>query len=237
MRGNMEKRKVFMIPYAGASAFAYYYWKKDFPENLQPEFVELAGRGCRGEEPLHLSVQEAAMGVADYIMTHNNGDEYIIYGHSMGALIAYEAYYELLDRQYPLPVHVYFSGQEPPQYKVAQADILQYTDDEFLKIVAGFGGLPKEFYNEEVKREFLPILRADFGILNHYRYSKKKEKIKCDISILYGDEDFTVNMDKILYWSEHAGKNINFHGFLGDHFFIKDNYKTILEIMKQDTEG
>lgn len=228
----MKAVKVFLIPYAGASSYAYYKYKKLFPEELSPVFLELAGRGRRSEESFYTSIYSAGEDIAEIIIDHTKDCDYIIFGHSMGALIAYEAYYKLIDFNWKKPLHMFISGQKPPH--LIQPDILipQYSEETFLGIVEKYGGLPEEFYDEKIKSTFLPVLRADFKILGEYQWMKKSKKVMCDITILYGDEDQNIVENEITCWSEYAGQEMEFYKFEGDHFFIQNHFSKIISIMQ-----
>ncbi len=88
---EINKIKVFPIPYAGASVNAYYEWKKLLPDRYELCICELAGRGTRFTESCYQSVGEASEDIAKRISEQlEYDDEYVIFGHSMGALLTYE---------------------------------------------------------------------------------------------------------------------------------------------------
>ncbi|WP_455717491.1 thioesterase II family protein [Anaerosporobacter sp.] len=229
----MNKVKVFLIPYAGATSYAYYRCKKLFPEELSPVFLELAGRGSRGEETFYKSISSAGEDIAKNIIDYTRDCDYIIFGHSMGALIAYEAYYKLMEFNWKKPLHIFISGQRPPHLIRRDTLIPQYSDETFLRIVSEYGGLTDEFYNDKIQSIFLPILRADFRILGEYQCMEKNEKVMCDMTILYGDEDQNIEENEITYWSEYAGQNMDFYKFNGEHFFIWDHFQEIICLMQK----
>lgn len=227
----MNKIKVFLIPYAGASAMIYYSWKKLFPENFELCFIELSGRGSRYEIDFYKNVEEAIDEISSIIEKKIGLDNYYIFGHSMGALLAFETYYKLVNKGIRLPSHIYFSGKSAPQIISDKKKSYNLSDEKFLEAVSIYGGIPKEFYQEEVKKVFLPVLRADMKIIEDYIYLEKTHKINCDISVLYGEDDFTTPIDSIQKWSCHAGKHIHFYKFKGKHFFINDDYLKIISLI------
>lgn len=229
----MNKVKVFMIPYAGASSCAYYNWKELFSKELIPVFIELCGRGTREYESFYTSISAASEDIAKLIIENTQDCDYIIFGHSMGGLITYETYYKLMELHWKKPLHLFISGQRPPNMISKVLPCFMYSDEEFIKLVAKYGGLPEEFYDEEIKKVFLPILRADFSILDEYKVSEKKEKVMCNISILYGEYDSNTKESEQTYWNEYAGKEIKFYKFNGEHFFIKDSYPQIISLMEK----
>lgn len=225
--------KCFLIPYAGGSSYVYLEWKPVLEKYFQPHLIELPGRGTMYKQPFARSAAEAADNIAEYIIKtlEKSDEEYIIFGHSMGALIAYETYYKLREKRAKLPKHIFFSSKEAPQVENAYGDSDLYNDKEFIEIVAQYGGLPDLFYEEEMLKVFLPVLRADFRVLSHYIYKEKEKPIQCDISILFGAQDTSLQKENLLQWKQHAGKGMDIYEFEGGHFYLKDGYQSIIELM------
>lgn len=225
----MSKIKVFPIPYAGASVNVYYGWNKLLPQNCELCLVELAGRGGRYNEPFYASVDKAALDIAKRISAQINDDEYVLFGHSMGSLLAYEVYYKLLELGSKAPMHLFVSGRKAPQVSKAEGKMRRINDVDFIKMVDKFGGLPKEFYQEEVKKMFLPILRADFCMLDEYKHHEKSEKVTCDMSILYGKEDSSTLLNEVEQWRDVCKGKSKFYEFEGKHFFLNDHPELVVE--------
>lgn len=234
---KINKIKVFPLPYAGASVNVYFEWKKLLPERYELCVCELAGRGTRFTEPCYQSVGEASEDIAKRISEQlNYDDEYIIFGHSMGALLAYEIYYQLKQMGAKEPMHLFFSGRNAPHIVEEKDDIEHMSDEAFLQTVEQYGGLTEEFYTKEIMDIFLPILRADFIILDNYKFQPKAEKISCGISVFYADHDSSIHINEIRKWAEVAEGNVTFHEFKGEHFFLNQFPNDIINTIVKDTE-
>ncbi|MBX4151446.1 thioesterase [Paenibacillus lautus] len=234
---EINKIKVFPIPYAGASVNVYYEWKKLLPDRYELFMSELAGRGTRFREPCYQSVGEASEDIAKRIIEQLEcDDEYVIFGHSMGALLTYEIYYKLKQMGAKEPRHLFFSGRNAPHIFEEREDIENMTNETFLQKVEQYGGLPEEFYTQEIMDMFLPILRADFIILDNYKFQPKAEKISCGISVFYADNDFSTHIKEIHKWSEVVEGNVKFHEFKGEHFFLNRYPNDIVNTIVKDTE-
>jgi len=205
--------------------------------------MELAGRGQRIDEPFYNSIDDAAVDLSNTIAYEIcENDDYYIFGHSMGALLAFEVYYKLRERRIKPPKHIFFSGRIPPQILFRERNIYLSSDDDdddaFINRVSQFGGISDDFKNDEVKAIFLPILRADFKILDAYVYREKKEKIECDLSVLYADDDFSTPYTDLEKWVVHAGGKMKFCKFHGGHFFVNTSQtrisEYILNVVKAD---
>jgi surfactin synthase thioesterase subunit len=227
----MMKVQVFFIPYAGASSLAYYGWKKHFSEEYELYFVELAGRGTKGNMDFYRDIDEAASDIAKTIEQQINGENYILFGHSMGALLAYESYYKISELHLPPPKHIFFSGKDAPHLKHSSEKVYLYDDEKFLYIVSLYGGLPVEFFQRNIREIFLPILRSDFKLLCDYDHKSKDEKIMSNVSVLFSDNDFSVKPSQMDQWKHHVGKECKFYQFPGGHFYINNSCQEIAQLI------
>lgn len=233
----MSKIKIFPIPYAGASVNVYYAWKKLLPEAYELCLIELAGKGGRFNDSFYQSVDEAARDIAKRIKEKlNSDDEYVIFGHSMGALLAYEVYYELQKLGAKAPRHLFVSGRKAPHCYREKENMKDLDNKAFMEMVDKFGGIPKEFYTEEVMKMFLPILRSDFIILDQYEHHLKSYKINCEMSVFYADNDFSTPEEEVDKWKELSEGNVKFYKFEGEHFFLNDCPEKIVDLIVNNTK-
>ena len=142
---------LFCVPHAGGSATVFLQWRELLSDLVDVVPIELSGRGVRMSEPLKTSAQDSGADVAvkmyEHLAAHGSGRDYLIWGHSMGSLVAYEAYHALrrmlTDRADagtgPIaeePAHIVFSGRTPPHVDVETNDYyLLRDDDEFIDAV------------------------------------------------------------------------------------------------------
>lgn len=226
---------MFPIPYAGASVNVYYRWKRWLPKEYELCLNELAGRGSRYNECFYQSVHQAAVDIAERMIAQLGEDEYILFGHSMGALVAYEVYYELRNQGVKAPKHMFFSGRRAPQILCRKCNIEKMDDKTFLSMVEALGGIQKEFYKEEIVNVFLPIMRADFTMIEGYLYLPQKLKIECNVGVLYGLDDVSLSLEEVSRWKEVCGNNVSFFEFPGGHFFINNSPEKIVSLIVNNT--
>lgn len=229
----MKKIKLFCIPYSGSAASVYLAWKKELPEYIELIPIELLGHGARLKEKLFQNVEEAVEDVAKSISSQLNKDElYAILGHSMGSALAYEAYYKLKELGYHEPVHMFFSGRKAPADHAVTTEFYKKSEEEFLKVVFMYGGTTRAIMeNAELKKIFLPILRADFMIAETYYCHGKSEKMQCDITVTNGREDRSIAAVDMTKWGEITDKNCNYKLLQGDHFFLIQNAKAMISVI------
>lgn len=222
---------LFCLPYAGGSEAIYYNWRRYLDCSIRLESIELKGRGKRYNEIFYETLGEAVEDIFVNIKDKIMDDDYAIYGHSMGSLLAYELYYKIKEYNLKKPYHIFFSGYKAPSIIRKNENTYMLPDYDFMKKIIELGGTPEEVANnKELLEIFLPIIRNDFKILENYKYIERKDKIECDVSILNGKHD-SINLEELLAWRNHVCKGFRVYNFEGDHFFINNNMERITSII------
>lgn len=223
--------RLFCLPYAGGSEAIYYKWRKYLHPSIQLEPIELKGRGKRWSEFFYETLEEAVDDIFNVIKNKICDDDYAIYGHSMGSLLAYELYYKINEMRVRKSKHIFFSGYEAPSMIKGKENTYTLPDYDFIKNVIDLGGTPEELMiNKELRQISLPIIRSDFKIVETYSYQERENKIECDVSILNGKQD-SINLEEILAWKNHVCGGFKVYNFEGNHFFINDNVENITSII------
>lgn len=219
--------KLFCLPYAGGSATQFYTWKRALAPQIQIVPVELAGRGRRMSEPPCTKFEDMIEDVYKSVKDYLDGEPYAVFGHSMGGLLAFELVKKLQKEGSQLPKRLILSGTKIPDSQDEGGQYSSLSDQGFLQKVKELGGISEEFLeSEELVNLFLPVLRADFNVVESYKPTLKNEKLLCEASVFYGVEDsYTYGINKSK-WQELFIHSIDFCAFQGTHFFInteKDN--------------
>ncbi|AFZ23209.1 putative thioesterase involved in non-ribosomal peptide biosynthesis [Cylindrospermum stagnale PCC 7417] len=223
------KLRLFCLPYAGSSAAIYRSWSEGLPGTVEVCAVELPGRGRRMKLPPITRLETLVSEIAEN-MTPFLDKPFAIFGHSMGALISFELTH-LLRSQYGLtPLHLFISARRAPQIPRTKRPIHNLPEAEFLEELRCLNGTPKAVLkNEELMQVFLPVLRADFAVLETYVYTQKPT-IDCPVSVFGGLQDQEVSYDDLLGWQEQAmGTSFSLQMIEGDHFFIHSAQAVLLQ--------
>ncbi len=228
----MSKIKLFCVPYAGSSAMVYSRWKKGLAEFIELHEIELPGRGKRFSDPFCNSIEEVVDDIISKIKDEiADGCQYAFFGHSMGTLIVYELTNRIKELYNSTPVHVFFSGRNSPDKRVEDKVVHTLPDDEFKNELNKFGGIPeKVFENNELANIFIPILRADYKLIDTYNYNDVKKRLQSNITVLYGTNDAYIKYD-IGSWENFTTKQSKIIQFQGGHFFISDYMNEVIEII------
>ncbi len=213
--------KLFYLPHAGGAATSMYKWSGRLKSFIEPIPIELSGRGARYNEAPYSDFIDAVKDIFEIFKENVGGDDYVLVGHSMGATLIYELYYKILGSGLKLPIHMFFSGSKPPHTRQENEKIHMLEDDLFLNEIKKFGGLSDEMLNiDKFKRIFTPLLKEDYRIFEDYKFSDKISKIKCNISVMYGNED--LSYEELRGWERLA--NVCFYEkFNGGHFYFDSN--------------
>ena len=222
---------LFCLPYAGGSKVAYFNWKKLLDKSIKLYPIELKGRGERYGEGYYKNVNEAVEDIYSLIEDKIEKEDYAIWGHSMGSILAYELYHKIDKLNARKPKHIFFSGHEAPNVKTKKEISALLPDYEFMKKVIELGGTPEELINNrELLELYVPILKNDFRILENYNYENRGNKIQCDTSILNGKQD-SIDIKDIFAWENHVSKGIKIYNLDGNHFFINQKVKNVIDII------
>ena len=225
---------LFCLPHAGASSSSYLMWKRLLPHHVVVRPVELAGRGKRIYEPLYGSIAEAVNDLYAQISEELEIAPYAFFGHSMGTLLAYELVRTIKHHQRREPVHVFFSGRVPPFVPNDCEWTHTLPDAEFIQRVCDMGGTnPAVFEDKDLLEVILPVLRADYGIIERYCHQGEIVMFDCQMAILHGRHDAYAEKTMMQRWQECARKGYTFHEFDGDHFFIQPFKAEITELIQR----
>lgn len=229
----MKTVKLFCIPYAGGLASAYYKWNNLLNDNIILYPIELSGHGRRISNPLYNCLDDAVEDITKFIVTHlSDGDYYMIFGHSMGSILTFEVIHKLIKQNKDGGlIHAFFSGRKPPQ--ISGGKKIHHVDKEtFIKEVLLLGGTPEEVFRDQVLCDLvMPILRADFKMLENYEYKEHEKRLFINSSILYGNNDINTPKVDMQAWSCQFSKDCDFYEFQGGHFFINESQSDIISLI------
>lgn len=226
-----KKTILFCLPYAGGSTAFYSSWKRYLHESIELFPVELAGRGRRAGEPLYSSFEEAVDDIFNIVSQYTQSYPTAFFGHSMGSWLVYEVCHKLKALNNYSPEHLFISAMEAPHAERSKRIIHNLEDHEFINEVEKLGGTPPGiFESKELYEFFIPILRADYRIVEMYRYCERKQKLNSKVTVFFGEDD-DISMEKIFMWDEVICHSCDYVSFNGGHFYINDNIEKITGII------
>ena len=236
LRSNQQKGaklRLFCFPYAGGAASIYRSWASQIPPAIEIIPVELPGRGKRLAEPPLRHMPELVEALTPLIIPLLDM-EFALFGHSMGAVIAFELARELRRRNAPQPEHLFVSGRGAPQIPDNDPATYSLPDDEFRAELLRLNGTPVEVLEHaELMNLMLPLLRADFEMVQTYEYVEDAP-LPCPISVYGGLQDEDVPRELLLQWKQQTAAQFSLHMLPGDHFFLRSADRTLLGLLRQE---
>ena len=230
----MKTINLFCLPFAGGNKYSYREYERRAPAFLKIIPLEYPGRGDRTNEPF---MDDMDMITADlYRKTKVKFDEnkYAIYGHSMGAIVAFLLTRQLIGNGHPPPVHLFVTGTTGPSALSRIGNrwhILPKAD--FINKIKELDGLPKEaLENQEILDYFEPILRSDFRTNENYVY-KEEKPLNLPLTVITGTEE-DMKMEDIQLWQKETTMNVKFMQMHGKHFFISKWPDEIVKIISSE---
>jgi medium-chain acyl-[acyl-carrier-protein] hydrolase len=235
-RPNPQARlRLFCLPYAGGSAHIFRNWPEYLPDSVEVGVVHLPGRAHRAFEQPPTRLAPLAQSLTTALLPEMD-KPFAIFGHSMGATIGFEWVRELRRRGGPPPLHLFVSGRPAPQ--VAQREEASYRlpDHLFIKLLRRLNGTPETLLNQpELMESLLPILRADFELLQTYVYSPEAP-LDCPITAFGGSQDREVEIEELEAWRMQTIAKFSLSLFDGDHFFIHSSEPLLIKSLFQQME-
>ncbi|MGW1727859.1 thioesterase II family protein [Streptomyces sp. NPDC002306] len=216
--------RLVCFPHAGGSATAYTQLARTLPADLDVVCVQYPGRQDRYREEPFTALAPLVEAVAEELAADLAADPrrpYALFGHSMGALVAYETARLLARRELPAPQRLFLSGRGAPGPS-ARVHAPLYDDDSVLAEVRRLGGTDQSMLdNPEILEIVLPALRADYRALGTYRW-QESAPLTTPVSVLVGDSDPMVTVQEAHTWREHTSGDFTLKVFPGGHFYLAD---------------
>lgn len=228
--------KLFCIPYSGGTANIYWDWKKIFNNDTEVCPVEYMGHGRLFGRGFYQTLHQAAEDILNRYLINNN-EPYIIYGHSLGSLVAFEIGNILMKSNIKKPEHIIFAAMRPPHLLYKRTKYTGMPKEAFMKRIFDLGNTSEEVLcNDELKELAFEILSADMMLVDNYQ-PVEFPKFDFPVSVFAGKYDNEIPEEDAEEWKNYAGSDFNVFFFNGDHFFPfkndtqKQTYSKIKEII------
>lgn len=216
---SQPKLRLFCFAYAGGSAWIFRTWAQQLPDSIEVCAIELPGRGKRMAEPTIKSVTSIIENLGPELLPYLNLP-FACFGHSLGALVAFEICRWLRHSVQLTPCHIWVSAAQAPQLPAEKAPIHTLPDTDFINELKHYKGTPESILNNaEMMALVLPIIRADFTVLETYQY-QPSALLTCPITGFWGQQDTIVNEVQVAAWNIHT-QDFCLKAIDGDHFFLQ----------------
>ncbi len=229
--------RLVCFPHAGGSASFYFPVAQALSPDIEVLAVQYPGRQDRRSEPLIDSIAV----LADRIFTElaaldPPGEPAVplhLFGHSMGATVAFEVTRRLQDAGLPGPARLFASARRAPSR--TRADRVHTRDDEGLiqELRRLSGTDSRVLGNEEIMRMAIPAIRNDYRAVETYR-AEPGTRIDSPVTVLVGDSDPTTTLAEARAWEEHTSAGIELRVFPGGgHFYLADRPEEVIDVIRE----
>lgn len=240
--------RLVCFPHSGGGPSAFSTWPQFF-EDAQVELVMISapGRERRVGSSSLTDMDTLVEKICEALEVSGlvDGVPYAFFGHSLGALVAYETARKLdadMSPGRPRPVHIFASGHGGPASMSLERQIEHWgslhklSDEKLIEVTKTFGVLPKDL-NSELLRALLPALRSDFEIYESYVPASERRPLMLPITALGGDEDAAVPSGHLLTWqAETSHKMPPPKVFRGGHFYLLEQVHEVANYVKTTLE-
>ncbi|MCW8096292.1 thioesterase II family protein [Streptomyces tauricus] len=222
------------VPFAGAGPSFYHPWRALAGGRWKVVPVELPGRERRILETPYRNVVEAAKNAVDDVVA-DVGEETraVLFGHSLGAVLAYELAHLLGTREVRVERLVVSGSAGPWTQREQRATGL--VDEEFLARVEEFAGFRHEALDHPEMRELLlPVLQADCEMHENYVPSTD-EPVSVPICSIRGSRDGLVGPEQAREWRRATTGAFSYKEFPGDHMYLVDHARNVLDLIEAES--
>ncbi|GAA5065181.1 alpha/beta fold hydrolase [Streptomyces similanensis] len=213
------------LPHAGGTAGPYAAWGTGFPDDVALSAVQYPGREDRLSEPPAGDLQQLVTGVCAALLPLTDRP-LVLFGHSFGAVVAYEAA-RRLTAWGAAPDHLVVSGRRAPSLP-ARGDMHTRSDDELVSELVRLGGTRGEVLADRAVRDvYLPAVRADFRLAETY-HRPDPLPLGCPVTAVMGEADTEVDEVQARAWSAHTTGPFDLRTFPGGHFYFAPRREPVL---------
>lgn len=226
----MDKAQLFCFTFAGGTASFFDEIEQDLPE-VELIKLEYPGHGTRIREPFATDYQELANDVFQQIKKQYRYGMYGLFGYSMGSITLVEVLKRILaDETIPNPEHVFIAAHEPH----SRTELSDFTgdmlDEWIMEHTPLFGGIPEQLVNNKAFwRMYLPLYRADYTLIQNYRFEELDLKTDIPATIFYSETD-TPGCEMIK-WRRFFTGVCAYYCYEGKHFFIRKQHRKMAEVI------
>lgn len=214
-QGPDDGARLLCFPHAGGSASSFRPLSARLAPHAEILAVQYPGRQDRRRERPAATIEELADRIHAALSTRPDRPT-ALFGHSMGALVAYEVARRLDEA----PAILFVSGRRAPSLRRPETSNRR-DDAGLLAELKRLSGTDERLLgDEELLAMILPALRADYEALDAYRPAETAP-LSCPVTALVGDADPVTSVQDAERWADHTKGPFELRVFPGGHFYLE----------------
>lgn len=225
--------RLFCFHHAGGNSGVFKDWKDALPSEVDVMPLDLPGRG-RYQRDLPRRRMAELIEELGCRVSRSLDIPVALFGHSMGALVAFEVAHFIRATQYAKLVHLFVAGCPAPQCSPIRCPSSNTSNEELVDELRRMRGTPKAVLDSpELMEIILPTLRADFEVVETY-ICRTRARLDCPIRVYGGIDDSERPADSLSGWEEQSSISCSIQMFPGDHFFPISYRPQLLKVLSND---
>ena len=216
--------RMYCFPHSGGSPGEYLRWG-DFLPGIEVWGIQLPGRGARLHEDPFLDMADA---VSSIVREVHFEKPFIFFGHSLGAVMAFEVARQLAARSEG-PARLIVSASPAPHTRRPSGSLSELSDQELVEYIGNrYGGFPAEFAEyPELLEMILPAHRGDFSIVESYKY-EEGPLLTYPLTVIGATED-EISTAELVAWGDLSATGAEILTVPGGHFYFRSDPESFLK--------
>jgi medium-chain acyl-[acyl-carrier-protein] hydrolase len=230
--GPRSAPALICLPHLGGNAAAYGWYAAKLAPDVRVLAVQLPGHGTRASERPLTSIGD----IADALSTGLRDElraPYVLYGHSFGALVAFEVARLAASGLGQPPDHLVVGACRAPDAPLDRPFLHAAPDADVLDYLRSMDGTPAELVDDAaVRASMLRAVRADLEAWETYRFVPGAAALAVPVTAIAGTADPSVEAAEVRAWRGHTTGPFRFVTVEGGHFFVRDARHELLAVLR-----
>lgn len=221
---------LYCLAHAGGNAQDYLRWQSGLSDDLIMKAVTLPGTGRRYGEAYPTDINLLTENIAAAI--EREGDKtFYLFGHSMGAILAWEVAKKLRTPPGGLLLSASLSPTEIPSPRIIR--MAEMDNETFIQEMAYFNGIDESLMHNPFLNDIVAEkLKRDFKLIARYRY-QYSAPVSVPVMVIVGEHDAHVTVGSLMKWQSHTQHFLGAKQVCGNHFYFNDHPEIMINAISE----
>ena len=234
--------RLFALPFVGGGASVFTPWADHLSDSIEVVGIQFPGREERLDDIPADKMPEMVAELAEAMLPHLDRT-FVVYGHSMGGLLAYELTKHLEQHYNEVPMKLVIGGWPAPTLVEDYVRNLTHIRDGFdldrepdsrvFAVLRDNHLLDIPVEEEASILHWMPAIRADLKMLGDYRF-ESGTPLRAPISVLRGAADPVFTLDQMRGWEALTSGAFSLTTVPGGHLFIQGADPEVMRTIAQE---